>query len=337
MPVESHEIRLALLFQVHVLHHYWLDEGATIYDQLPHEVRKQRLASYDVRSILEIRPTLATERRLAGLGGVWRATALGLLVAVPDQTRVPDASLFEFTLRSVDPRLESYTAYGLVRPSTRIVHDPSTGRRLRYRADAAVYSNLEGCSRATVEGWRPFLTREIPEPSAADRIEYLVHEGGLLKQLVRDPHDPRTVALGPRLDLPAFATHADVPALAPIAGLEGELPERGILLPDDAPADTWALLRIAAVHPVDPDFGCTAGGLPKPAEEEPRFQLRFKNRRTLWRRVRSAAPESEIGVEGPLPLTWHGNAGTAQKPHTGLVEIEGSQDAIDNLVSTVFV
>ena len=43
------------LVEVRVLHHYWLDEGATTFDDITDaQVRMRRLLRYDVRRFLQI-------------------------------------------------------------------------------------------------------------------------------------------------------------------------------------------------------------------------------------------------------------------------------------------
>ena len=42
-------------FEIHLLHHYWLDEGATFFDLISDSgKRDKRLLSYDMRSFLAI-------------------------------------------------------------------------------------------------------------------------------------------------------------------------------------------------------------------------------------------------------------------------------------------
>ncbi len=43
----------ARLFELHLLHHYWLDEGATVFDAMADAGRQRRLLDYDVRKMLE--------------------------------------------------------------------------------------------------------------------------------------------------------------------------------------------------------------------------------------------------------------------------------------------
>ena len=335
MPVERLTSAFVRLFEVRVLHHFWLDEATTMLDALAAAEQEKRLQAYDVRSLLEIEPTDATATTLAGLGGIWKANTLGLLVALPAGSTVPDSAVLEFTLRIVDRDFMAYTAYGLEAPTSADAYDEVHKRVLRYRAGAAAYSNLTGCTRAWGASKRLFLTKEAPAPQASDRVEYLVNSGGVLTQRLEDPPGTSAADLGFVGDLPAFATHADVPAIAPVPGVKDPIPTRGILLPEGAAADTFALLRIAAVHPTDGDLSCTTGGLPKAVP--PVFELRFKNRRTLWRRMDKADPETVLSEEGPFPLTHLGNPGTAPKPAVGRVKVERTGTCVTHVVSEVFM
>lgn len=336
MPAERLTSPWVRLFDVRVLHHYWLDDGATVFDALPTATQEERLLGYDVRTILDIAPTDATAATLRGLQGTWRQTSLGLVAVVPDGVEVPDASSFEFTVRVVDPDFHSYTAYGLRVPFSADVYQPGTGQVFRYRGDAALYSNLTGCARGAGAGKQLFLAREAPARLATDRVEFIVNDGGALVQLLSDPPAVTTAQLAPHVaDLPAFTNHDDVPAITPPAGVVGSVPGRGLELPAGAPVDTFALLHIAAVHPTDPDFSCTAGGVPKSVP--PVFQLRFKNRRSLWRRFSKSSPSTLLSEAGPFPLTFNGNAGASQKPTSRAVKLDLSGTAITNIVSEIYI
>lgn len=71
------------LFQVHILHHYWLDDGKESFDRLSKDLSEQHLRSYDVRQLLTITPTPATAKLLSGLGCIFKNTALGFVVMAP--------------------------------------------------------------------------------------------------------------------------------------------------------------------------------------------------------------------------------------------------------------
>src|SRR5215510_8173846 len=89
MP-ESVATRYQQLFEIQVLHHYWLDDGATIYDLINVPERKARyLQEYDRRTFLNIVPTVTTDKFLKGFGGVYKNTALGCVVAVPKAKVLP--------------------------------------------------------------------------------------------------------------------------------------------------------------------------------------------------------------------------------------------------------
>ena len=72
------------LFEVRLLHHYWLDEGATVFDRLPDPgKRTSRLLAYDVQPLLRVRPTPPTEQVLTSFQALFRPTPLGFVVVVP--------------------------------------------------------------------------------------------------------------------------------------------------------------------------------------------------------------------------------------------------------------
>ncbi len=72
------------LFEVRLLHHYWLDEGATAFDSIADQAKRdERLLTYDVRPLLAVRPTPSAEEALRALRCLFRPTALGFIVAAP--------------------------------------------------------------------------------------------------------------------------------------------------------------------------------------------------------------------------------------------------------------
>ncbi|MDZ4153854.1 MAG: hypothetical protein U1E01_22495, partial [Methylicorpusculum sp.] len=85
------------LFEVRILHHYWLDQGATAFDLISVPRKKeQRLQDYDVRSLLEIMPSPATVKLLKAHRAVFCKTALGFITAVPEQAVISGNTMFEF-------------------------------------------------------------------------------------------------------------------------------------------------------------------------------------------------------------------------------------------------
>jgi hypothetical protein len=136
-------------------------------------------------------------------------------------------------------------------------------------------------------------------------------------------------------NLPVFVHQGDVPVIVPPAGLVGA-PPRGILLSDDIPDQVFAVIQLAAVRPDDDDFSfIDSNGHAKTVG--PVFQVRFKNRSTVWRYLNKNTGAVVSTETEPLPLTHFGNAGTKQKPSEGLVKAETSGGKITRLVSEIFV
>ena len=336
MPTERVTTSYTPLFEIRILHHYWLDDGSTVFDNLLADVQAERLRDYDVRTIVSIKPTIATERIITGLKGVCVATSLGLIVGVPESTTVQDDIVMEFTLHIVDPNFLAYTAYGLRAPATATVFQTTTNRTIRYRAHASLYSNLTGATRGAGANKRLFLSREFVAPTTADRIESIVNDAGALAQLTSDPPSSTRVTLAASAsDQPVYANHADLQTLTAPSNIVGSVPDRGIELPEGVSNDVYALVRIGMVHATDPDMSCTAAGVPKTTA--PVFQIRFKNRRTLWRYFNGRQPTTALSESGPHPLTYLGNPTSTQKPPIGSIKIDGDPAAITNIISEVYV
>jgi len=298
------------LFEVRLLHHYWLDEGATLFDLLPDPMR--RLLTYDRRPFLSLTPTPATAQALAGLGCVYRDTALGGLMAAPDEAVIPDEAVFELVLTVQQAVFQQYTALTL--PARKIVelYYASEDKIYRYKENVPVLSNLTGVTRGAGPTQALYLSSEIPAPALTDRVEALVAVGGALRQLTSDPPGAATQQIAAAVgNAPVFVHQADAPALVPPAGLAG-VPARGLRLTGGIPDDVFALIRIAAVRPGNADFSCTVAG--KARLDYPVFQVRFKNRSTTRHYFSRATGAPTTTDPSPLPLTFAGNAGTKQNP-----------------------
>jgi hypothetical protein len=269
------------LFEVRLLHHYWLDEGATMFDALPDETKEKRLLKYDKRLFLSVIATAATDRMLKGLRGVLKDTALGFVVAVPKVTLIPDDAVFEFVLTVQHTDFFNYTALTLPEQKIYELYYPPEDKSYQYKENVPVLSNLTGVARGGGANKTLYLSQEIPALTPADKVESLVLSGSALLQLTGDQPGALTQQLSAQAtDLPVFVHQDDVPVIVPPVGLIGA-PARGILLSDDIPNNVFALIRIAAVRPGNASFSCTSGGLAKTIH--PIFQIRFKNRSTYWK------------------------------------------------------
>lgn len=332
MPVERLTTAYVTLFEVRVLHHYWLDDGEVLFDALLPSIQQSRLLAFDVRKILDIRPTPESLEVLRGMDAVWRATSTGVVVGIKANRKVPDTAVFEFTLCVTDADYYGYSAYGLVVPSTANVFQTTTRRMFRYRANAALYSNLTGASRGSGSGKQLFLSREYLALTPSDGVESIVDNAGSLVQLTSDPPVASSQILGITASMPVFAHHGDVPSITDRGNVIGRVPLRGIELPEGAPQETIALIRIGAVRSGDDDFSCTSGGFAK--TNAPVFQLRFKNRRTLWRYIsRSNGLSSDAGI---FPLTFHGNPHLKVKALPENVKPVTAGGLVTEIISEIF-
>lgn len=154
-------------------------------------------------------------------------------------------------------------------------------------------------------------------------------------QLTGDQPGADSQQIGPvASNLPGFVNQGDVPAIAAPPGVAG-VPARGVSLSEDIPDNVFAIIRIQANRSDDPDFSIIdSAGHARTAR--PVFQVRFKNRSTLWKYFNKNTSSLLSTESQPLPLTRWGNAGTRQKPES-LVKAEKDGDRITRLVSEIYV
>jgi hypothetical protein len=315
------------LFEVRILHHYWLDEGVTLFDGFAEDVRNLKLLKYNISNILSVYPTPGTKNLLNTLKAVARQTGTGLVVAIPEENPVPDNLILTFTLEIKDPAFFSYTAMTLQDRKIYECYSPGDDKIYRYKENVPVFSNLTGAPRGNGPAKQLFLSTEIPAITDGDQVEYLVISGNALLQLTGSQPGAGTQQLNANAQAsPVYYHQIDAPLIVPSPGLTGA-PQRGIELTREIPDNVFGVISIAAVNPVDPDYSCTTGGLAR--ENPPVFQIRFRNRSLIWSYLNknNGNPISESAT--PLPLTFFGNAGTKQKPSSGIIKAlhEGNDPA----------
>jgi hypothetical protein len=110
-------MRFGVLFEVAVLHDYWLNLSAVVHEALPLERRRVLERQHSSSRYLELVPTATTRRMLAGHGMLFKTLSTGFLVGVEldNLTTVPMRPLepngvLTFALRVLDPRFFNYTA-----------------------------------------------------------------------------------------------------------------------------------------------------------------------------------------------------------------------------------
>jgi hypothetical protein len=325
------------LFEVRLLHHYWLDEGATVFDQIADPVKKEaRLLGYDMRPFLEVRPTAATETSLSAARCVFRQTALGFLVGAPAAAIFPANTIFSFVVSVKSAQFYDYTSLTLRPQKIYELFNTVDGITYRYKENVPVLSNLTGATRGVAPNAALFLSQEIPLPAAADQVESLVLSGNALLQLTSDNPAATTQQLNAQAtNLPVFVHQADAPAIAPLPGLVGA-PARGVRLSVDIDDDAFAIISLTAVRAGNGDFSFVdAGGAAK--ADPPVYQVRFKNRSTVWTYLDKTTHAVDSVVPNPLPLTFFGNAGPQQKPSGGFVKADMTGTKVTRLISEIYV
>ena len=325
------------LFEVRLLHHYWLDEGATVFDLITDQAKKDaRLLRYNRRPFLGVKPTPKTEKELSSFRCLFRETALGFVVVVPNTAIVPADTVFNFTITVWDRQFYNYTSLTLRPQKVYELFNTLDNVTYRYKENVPVLSNLTGTTRGTGANKALFLSSVCPSPSANDQVESLVLSGNALLQLTSDNPGATTQQLSAQAsEFPVYVHQEDAPVIVPPPGLTGA-PARGVSLSADLADDVFALISLTAVRASDDVFSFVDGtGRAKPVP--PVYQVRFKNRSTIWNYLNKRTGVVESTEANPLPLTYFGNAGTKQKPSEGFVKAEKSGAKITRLVSEIYV
>jgi hypothetical protein len=327
----------SVLFEVRLLHHYWLDTGTQSFDSLSSDAQVSRLLDYDVQPILNVAPTPSTAALLAGLGCIFKATATGFIVAVAPARPIAADTVLSFVVSVADGEMFDYTAltwrtqglYEAFNPN-----DTSPDRIVyRYKESVPVLSNLTGTTR--VSGAVLYLSQEIPAASASDAVEALILSAGALEQLTSDNPGATTQMLASdATKLPVFVNQGDAPPITPPAGVTGA-PARGIQLSQDIADDVFAFIMLTAVRG-DNDAFSFVDGAGAPKNPWPIFNVRFKNRSTLWTYLDKQTGAVSATEAAPLPLTYFGNAGTRQKPSRGIVKAQMSGVKVTQLISEIY-
>jgi hypothetical protein len=324
------------LFEVRVLHHYWLDDGIDTFDSLANADQIKRLLTYNASQFLSIEPTPATDHLLKGLNFKFKETTLGFLVGVPANVSIPSDMFLEFTLSIKRAEFFNYTALTLVKQKTTTLYYEAEKRNRRFRENAFLFSNETGTSKVVNSAKTLFLSRPIPAFSGATDYDVESFVAPLSQATWDIPHGGTASSPGwqdltsPAQPRPIYVNQDDVPALVAPPGLLG-VPAKGVELQDGTDENVFAWIRIKTLA-IDSEFGLVKwqrAGDPSSGMvlAQPVFEIRFKNRSTLWnyydkRTGKTGAPLHHVG---PLPLTFYGNASssttTDQKPTVDYVSV----------------
>ncbi len=348
------------LFEVRMMHHYWLDEGDDVFDRLSESARNTRLLNYDSRPLLDIKPTTPTIEALEGLQCKFKRSALGFVVGAPNDISVPSNAVFEFVVTVVNAEFFNYTSLTLRKQEiVELYYQPEKKIR-RFKENVFVFSNESGGSKSLYVPPAPVLFLSRPIPPFATGVNYKTESlVGSLFQAVLDspaaaPPSAGWQAITNPSDHPIYMHQDDAPVIVPPAGLVG-VPQRGLELTKDIPDNIFALIRIKTLLPAN-NFGLLKDATPpNPLHplvlREPVFELRLKNRSTIWKYYdrktdKTDVPDNSLFTEpAPLPLTFYGNASPGatalkkRKPSAGLVKATFDSSVppkVTNLISEIF-
>jgi hypothetical protein len=303
------------LFEVRILHHYWLDNGNQVFDDMPPADRNKLLLTYSNQRMFSVIPTPGTQSALDGLQCVFRQTSLGFVVAAPADRIIPDDAVFTFIVAPVSSEVFEYTALSLLPRKIYEIYYAPEDKIYRYKENVPVLSNLTGVKRGTGQNKVLTLSTEYVPVHATDTVEALVRSGTNLKQLLSDPPGALMQVLNADFQTgPLFVHQADAPLITPPAGLTGH-PRRGIALSGEIPDQVFAVIVITAVKAGDTEYSCTTNH--KPKANGPVFQVKLKNRSTFRKYIHKQTGATVFVENDALPMTYTGNAGTRQKPTTG--------------------
>lgn len=306
------------LFEVRLLHHYWLDEGVAVFDSLSEKRRNELLLLYNHQFFLSVEPTASSKALLRNLHCVFKRTTLGFVVAVSKNVLIPDDTVFEFFATVENSSFFNYTSLTLPERKIYELYHKAEDKTYRYKEQVPTLSNLTGTLRTMDYDDVLFLSKGHPSPTDSDRAESLVKTGAALHQLKGDAPGAVTFVLNTdESKSPVYVHQDDVNALTPPAGLEG-VPANGIQLTDDMPDNIFALIQIHSVCAGNDNFSCTANKFAR--EKFPVFEVRFKNRSTVWKYFNKSSGVFVSNETESLPLTYYKNAGTKRKPSEGTVK-----------------
>ncbi len=122
----SSSIIYKTLFEVKILHHYFLNKGLLLWDKMTNQEEKDEIESnYDIRGVLEIKPSSDCKKILDNYNCIFRRTSFGISICIKAKTnnkqpirftplKPLDKDLtFRFLIRLNDLNFMNYTALPL--------------------------------------------------------------------------------------------------------------------------------------------------------------------------------------------------------------------------------
>jgi hypothetical protein len=140
-PGDIIHIKYPVLFSVKVLHHYFLDNRASLFDNFESEKSGlMALAEHDIRQVFEIKPTPSTTKLMAAKGFLFKLHQFGFTIiaqgdpALPieEGRRLEATERLEFSLKIIDPYFLQYSAAFSQLEQVRVVKAGQPGEQDRF-------------------------------------------------------------------------------------------------------------------------------------------------------------------------------------------------------------
>lgn len=118
----SISITYGILFEVKIIHHYFLNRGEEVYDAMSDADKAKMMLKYDAREIFEIIPTEECSKILNAYNCIFKATSAGILVGLRAESNgmeppkfkpfkpMDDDVMFTFLIKLRDFDFMNYTA-----------------------------------------------------------------------------------------------------------------------------------------------------------------------------------------------------------------------------------
>lgn len=110
------------LFEVKILHHFFLNKGEAVFDSMTDEDKALTMLNYDVRDFFDIFPTPECQKALSSHNCVFKATSQGIIIGIRAESDYQDPSniipfipfaddqVFTFVIQLKDMGFMNYTA-----------------------------------------------------------------------------------------------------------------------------------------------------------------------------------------------------------------------------------
>ena len=118
----SFTVEYKTLFEIRIIHHYFLDNGEQLFDKLDDSTKNDFLTKYHVHDFINIVPTESCDKILKNLNCIYKNTSTGLIVKIQVKKQndkyVPCIDIdkdvsFRFRLEFIDINFNNYTSLPL--------------------------------------------------------------------------------------------------------------------------------------------------------------------------------------------------------------------------------